>query len=384
MKEKAPMAPGLDGFAQESIFPFWKGRVALYAILQAMEIGPADVVIIPGYTCMVVPSAVFFVGARPIYADVDPTGFNVTQKTLEEAWRKFSGPRPKAVIIQHTYGIPVEAGPILEWARDEGLAIIEDCAHSLGASYRGIPCGQLGAAAFFSSQWSKPVTTGLGGWAVSNQIDLSRRLQRIWDGMPKPTPREAGRLLAQFFCYSLTFRPRFYWPLMNLYRSLSRQNITIGSSSPEELDLQMPSRYALRMAPFQEKLLKKALAQAAHNLAHRQKLSELYKNELQMAGWENPKVPENSLASFVRYPVKVKDKKRLLHSAQKARLEIGDWFLSPLHPLLEDWEKLDYRQGDCPVAEELCQRVVNLPTHARITPEQAKRIVEMVLNEQPG
>lgn len=142
---------------------FWKGRVALYAILKALEIGPGDAVLLPGYTCMVVPIAAVFLGATPVYADVDASSYNVTRDTLEAAWRGHNGPRPKAVIIQHSYGIPVEAGPILDWARSEGLAVIEDCAHVLGSSYRGTPCGLLGDAAFFSSQWNKPTTTGLGG-----------------------------------------------------------------------------------------------------------------------------------------------------------------------------------------------------------------------------
>ena len=111
------------------IFTFWKGRVALYAILKALEIGPGDGVILPGYTCMVVPRAVAFAGAHPLYADVDGQSYNVTQDSLEATWRASRGIRPRAIIIQHTYGIPVEAAPILEWARQEGLAVIEDCAH---------------------------------------------------------------------------------------------------------------------------------------------------------------------------------------------------------------------------------------------------------------
>jgi hypothetical protein len=148
------------------LFTFWKGRVALYAILKALNLGPGDAVFMPGYTCQVVPSAVIFLGAKPVYADVEEKSYNLSLETLEASWRKNNGILPKAVIIQHTYGIPVEAGPIIAWARSEGLSIIEDCAHILGSSYRGIPCGQLGDAAFFSSQW------GGGLWQIL-QIWLS-------------------------------------------------------------------------------------------------------------------------------------------------------------------------------------------------------------------
>jgi hypothetical protein len=163
----------------KAIYTFWKGRTALYAILKAMDLGPGDVVLLPGYTCMVVPSAVMFLGAVPIYADVDAASYNVNQETLEAAWRKHSGLRPKAIIIQHTYGIPVEAEPIIHWARDEGLVVIEDCAHVVSSRYHEKACGSLGDAAFFSSQWSKPICTGLGGWGVANNPALADRLRRV-------------------------------------------------------------------------------------------------------------------------------------------------------------------------------------------------------------
>jgi dTDP-4-amino-4,6-dideoxygalactose transaminase len=108
---------------------FWKGRVALFAILRALGIGPGDSVLVPGYTCVVVPSAVQFVGAKPVYVDIEADGYNIGRKTVEEAYNRAleSGQRPpRAVIIQHTYGIPPEVGPLFEFAREHRLFVIED------------------------------------------------------------------------------------------------------------------------------------------------------------------------------------------------------------------------------------------------------------------
>ena len=362
------------------IFTFWKGRVALYAILKALDIGAGDAVLMPGYTCMVVPSAVAFLGARPVYADVAPDSYNVTRATLEAAWRKHRGPRPRAVIIQHTYGIPVEAGPIIDWARDEGLAVVEDCAHVLASSYRGTPCGQLGDAAFFSSQWNKPVTTGLGGWCTAGTGTLSTRLGRIRQEFSPPGFPAAAQVAALFFIHRLLYRPQFYWPLMHLYRAMGRRGLVVSSSSPEEFEVSMPQRYTWRMSTLQERLLEKALGKVTGIIAHRQVMAEIYARELSQAGWATPGVPPQASAIFVRYPVQVKDKAGLLRLARENRMELGDWFVSPLHPLTENLEKLGYRTASCPVAEELCQKVINFPTHPRITAKEAFRIVHAVMH----
>jgi dTDP-4-amino-4,6-dideoxygalactose transaminase len=375
-----PEANLLDYNGDAEIFTFWKGRVALYAILKALDIGPGDAVFIPGYTCQVVPSAVIFLGARPVYADVEEKSYNLSLETLEAAWQKINGIRPKAIIIQHTYGIPVDAGPIIEWARSEGLSIIEDCAHVLGSSYRGIPCGHLGDAAFFSSQWNKPISTGLGGWAVVNSPLLGQRMRQVAADFAKPSVGETAILALQYYVFQLLFRPQLYWPLMDFYRFLTEKKLAIGSSSVEELAVDMPQRYALGMSSFQENLLRLRFARAATNIAHRQRLTNYYTEILKGAGIEPPQMPQDSQAVMARYPVRVQNKAQMLALARERRLELGDWFVSPVHNLLDHWDKLGYRAGSCPVGEELCRTVVNLPTHSGVTQKEAERISSLVMN----
>ena len=98
---------------------FWKGRVALFAILKALGIGPGDRVLVPGYTCFVVPSAVRFTGGEPVYADIDPLTYNVSVESLAAAYDA----RVKAVVVQHTYGIPADAGAIGVAPHDIALGV---------------------------------------------------------------------------------------------------------------------------------------------------------------------------------------------------------------------------------------------------------------------
>ena len=362
------------------VYTFWKGRVALYAILKALDIGSGDRVLLPGYTCMVVPSAVMFAGAQPLYADVEAASYNVTLGTLEAALQKCPPPRPKAVIIQHTYGIPVEAAPIIEWARSEGMPVIEDCAHVMGSSYHGAPCGSLGDAAFFSSQWNKPITTGLGGWAVANNQVLAQRLSLVRGSFKNPGLSEVRKLRLLVAAHQRLLRPKLYWQLMGLYRWLSHLGLVTGSSEKDEFRNAMPRRYALTMSWFQERLLSRRMVEIETIIRGRGQLAALYERELSEAGISLPRIPPNSSAVFLRYPILVRDKKDFLQKARERRLEVGDWFVSPLHPLEDNWDQFGYHQGTCPVAESLCERVVNLPTLTGDSHGEALRIIQALLH----
>jgi perosamine synthetase len=362
------------------VYTFWKGRVALYAILKALDIGSGDRVLLPGYTCMVVPSAVMFAGAQPLYADVEAASYNVTLGTLEAALQKCPPPRPKAVIIQHTYGIPVEAAPIIEWARSEGMPVIEDCAHVMGSSYHGVPCGSLGDAAFFSSQWNKPITTGLGGWAVANNQVLAQRLSLVRGSFKNPGLSEVRKLRLLVAAHQRLLRPKLYWQLMGLYRWLSHLGLVTGSSEKDEFRNEMPRRYALTMSRFQERLLARRMVETETIPRGRRRLAALYERELADAGISLPRIPPNSSAVFLRYPILVRNKRDFLQKARERRLEVGDWFVSPLHPLEDNWEQFGYRQGTCPVAEALCERVVNLPTLTGNSHGEALSIIRDLLD----
>ena len=124
------------GTPAKHVFTFWKGRIALYGTLKALGIGPGDSVIVPGYTCAAVPGAVKFAGASSVYADIDPESYSPSLGTYSDALEAHAHVRVKALILQHTYGIPADVPRIAAWAREQGMALIEDCAHALGTRYR--------------------------------------------------------------------------------------------------------------------------------------------------------------------------------------------------------------------------------------------------------
>src|SRR4051812_8762467 len=122
------------------------GRMALYFILKAMDLPPDSEIIVPAFTFWVVPEIARVAGLKPIFADIDPATFTLCPRALERAIT----PNTRAVLPTHLYGMACDMNPILELARRHRLRVIEDCAHSLGASYNGQMVGTLGDASFFS------------------------------------------------------------------------------------------------------------------------------------------------------------------------------------------------------------------------------------------
>jgi dTDP-4-amino-4,6-dideoxygalactose transaminase len=358
---------GLLGGGLEAV-GFWKGRVALYAILRALGIGPGDEVILPGFTCVVVPNAIRLTGARPVFVDIEPDGFNADPRHAADAVSR----RTRAVLLQHTFGIPAEVAPWLDFARANGLAAIEDCAHSLWGTWDGRRLGTLGDAAFFSFQWSKPYTTGLGGMAVTARPDLAQRLRELQrDGADPPAAAQL-KLAAQYAAYRRLFSPARYWRAQAALRALSRTGVLVGSSSQAELEGEPPADHEWRMSARQERWGLEAMPADAGPAPA---LAGFYRDRLLAAGWRAG-VPAPDGAPLLRFPLRVAWKEALLARAREERIELGSWFESPLHPIpLAEHARFGYEPGQCPNAERAAREVVNLPLHRRVTRAEAERIV---------
>ena len=358
----------------ENVMLFAKGRTGLYAVLKAMGLGPGDEIIVPGYTCMVVPSAARFLNICCRYVDIDPLTYNINPVLLDSCLSR----KTKALIVQHTYGIPADMDPIMQWAQKKNIAVIEDCCHVFGSRYRGRLCGTFGAASFFSGQWNKPFSTGLGGMLLINDRRLLPELQNICAMAEDVSFVENMRLKMQIAAYNAFVTPRTNAMMTNAYRFFSRMGITAGSSTNEELAGKMPPGYLKKMAPAQ-------MQEGAANLCHiedsieaRKTNTGLYTGMLQRTPYKPLMLDSHQESFILRYPVRVANKKECLRLAAQRRFEIGSWFEVPLHPEGTDMEALGYLEGMCPEAEKASREVINLPTHLKITPREAERIIHFL------
>lgn len=159
------------------------GRMALYYILQALDLPSGGEVIVPALTFWVVPEIVRAAGLTPVFADVDPRTFTLDPASLERAIT----PRSVAVIPTHLYGLPCDMDAIGDIAARAQLAVIEDCAHALGARWRGRHVGTFGDAAFFSFQTLKPLNTYGGGLAIARDPQVRARIRQQAGSEPWPS-----------------------------------------------------------------------------------------------------------------------------------------------------------------------------------------------------
>jgi len=365
------VSPWLDA---ERTIPFLKGRVALHAILRGLGIGKGDEVLVPGFTCVVVPASVTYCGAAAKFYDVGKRGINGDpEKALA-----LIGKRTKAVLIQHTFGYPCDAEPILQECLDRGIPVIEDCAHALGSTWKGKPVGTLGEAAFCSFQWSKPVTTGLGGMArINNSILLDRVRDAVRSDYKDPGPFYSAQLEVLLATHRLMFGPKLYWTAMGTYRFMSRLGVLPGSSSPSELvSPTMPDGYKRTFGSLRTRTLARVRGNLYEAANRRITMAALIEDRLEDLGIPRPSTVPATAAVPLRIPVLVRDKSRILADARAERIELGDWFDHPLHPRTARCQCFGYTDNLCPDAEWMSDHLVNIPTHSRIDAGEVDMIME--------
>ncbi len=356
---------------------FDSGRSAMLAILQALGIGDGDEVLLQAYTCVAVPNSVLWNGARPRYVDIAPTGFNMDVADLA---RKIT-PRAKAILVQHTFGHPAPLREILAVARAHGLAVIEDCAHAIGATYDGQPVGTFGDAAFFSFGRDKVVSSVFGGVAVTNDAARGARLEEIRDALPFPSRGWIAQQLLHPVAFGAIVPLYYRFGLGKvLLVALQRLHLLSRAVEPEERQGKRPAVHPTRFPNALAALALRQLAQLDALNAHRRAISRVYDAALA----ETPIAPPGTEGGgdiFLRYTIQVPDPGRLHRAARARHILLGDWYDVPIAPKGTDVEAVGYTPGECPQAERVAEHSINLPTHRTVTEADAKEIAKLVVKE---
>ena len=360
----------------EWAFAFWKGRVALYALLRALDVGRDDEVILPGYTCVMNVNPIKYAGARPVYVDIEPNTFNMNVNLLKQ---KITN-KTKVIIAQHTYGYPCEMDTIMNIAQSSGICVIEDCCLALGSKYKGRMVGTFGRAGYFSSQWNKPYTTGLGGMIITSNQELAERIESLAaNEMCPPSGREIFMLRMQLMIYRLFIYPRTTALAQRLFRYLTKKGAVVGSSSTSEFEPVEADDFFKAISAVQARSGIRQLGKIEKNIAHRRKMAQLYDELLAAKGFKSSKdCREPAEPVMVRYPVRITEKNKALAQAAKAGVELGSWFECPLHPIETPLASYDYELGMCPEAEKASNEVVNLPLHLRANEKTTIKTVKFI------
>lgn len=337
---------------------FGAGRMALYAILEALDIGPGDEVIIPAFTCVVVPNAILYRGAVPIYVDIEPRSFNIDVSKIDAAIT----PRTKALYAQHTFGVPCDIAALREIAVRHRLPIIEDAAHALGAKYRGRPVGSLTEVAFFSTDRSKVINTHLGGVVTTSDPDLAGRIRAIQTKSRFLDAATTRRLIATFLVEYVCFAPKILWIGRIAYGLLARAGMLFYFS--DEMRTSIPDKYPFpcSLSSAQAKLGLSQLDRLSTNIRHRRSIADWLESRVRWYGYS---IQDAGEGAWLRYSFMVRDRARF-EKAFSRRFDLGIWFTSVVSGRQDNLQEVKYHAGSCPVAEFAADHVVNFPTHCRI------------------
>jgi dTDP-4-amino-4,6-dideoxygalactose transaminase len=302
------------------------GTEALHLALLACEVGTGDEVITVPNTYAATVFAISYVGATPVYVDVDACTFNLDPAGLEAAIT----PRTKAILPVHMYGQPVDMDPLLEIARRRGLRVIEDASHAHGATYQGRRAGSLSDIACFSFYPSKNLGAfGDGGAAVTADEELYRRLRQL-------------RYMGQ---------------------KVKHEHEIVG--------------YQQRLDELQAAILRVKLRHLPRWNAQRRRWAALYDQLLAATPVTTPFVQEGTEHVYYMYTIQAPRR-----DALKAHLEergVGTQIIYPkLVPQQGAYQGDSYRLGSFPHAEQVTGEILSLPIFPELTEEEVRYVVACI------
>jgi perosamine synthetase len=355
---------------------FCAARVGFYGLLQSLGVGAGDEVLLQVPTHVVVANAVRYTGAKPVFVDCLPGNYNID---LVDAGRKVTS-RTKVLLIQHSFGIPVDMDEALAFSRRHNLVVLEDCVHALGAKFGGRNIGTFGSAAFFSTEETKVISTTMGGMVVTDDATLALKLRIFQEKCSAPEPSLTFRYLLKLLMYFGLAHPYIHYYTRAVYEACGNRLPLPRPTSGDELLGKKPPHYEQLFSNAQAAVGLRQLQRLEENVSHRRMIADLYIRELKRMGVSVVAAPEGSEPVYVRFPVEVADPARFQRLAAP-QLVVGNWFDTVLQEAV-DPRSCDYVPGSCPNAEWAAGHLVNFPTHPRVTPEDAVRIVSL-LKGQP-
>lgn len=358
------------GVPVEQVWLFGAGRSALQAVVACLGLGAQDEALLPGYTCVVVPNVFRHLGVPVRYVDIAPSGVNPTAQAVAAA----IGARTRVVVLPHNFGLAMRgiAGLRVQFP---DVLFIEDAAHAWGSrGDEGRPLGTLGQASFFSFEYSKCLTTGLGGALVINDPSLRERFAARHRPGPAPGAHAlAGRLATLLYHLSIARAPQaLRRGLDALLRAPARALGLVAGTAPVELQGDAAPDYALGLHDLCAAIGLVQLRDAQHLWDMRRAQADDYAALLR--GATRVRLPQVAPGEvLLRYPVVLHDgadREAAIEELRTLGIEAGLWFDDVVHP--RGSARWGYHEGDCPQGEALAQRMLNLPLgrHARLSASQ--------------
>lgn len=362
------------GVKREQLFLFSAGRMAVYSLLKSLNLKSEDEVIVAGYTCVVLTNAVKFANCSIKYVDIENTNFNMNLQKLENAISSDT----KVIIVPHNFGIPFEGIKSIKNKYPE-IIIVEDAAHCFGSKTKeGELCGTIGDVSFFSLEYSKPLTAGLGGIMLINNKALLPDFKKYYDELTYLKGKNVFRLICTLGVYNLTFSKRTAFFQVNGQRLLRLFKL-VYRTSQKEIDGEIPENYPTKLNPKLACFLPHQLESIDAVIKKKQQIVSDYNRHFAHLINLNCQRSENEI--LVRYPllfdksITTETIQLLKEEGKKIGYQFGVWFNDVVHP--SGSYRYGYKDGTCPVGEEIAPRIINLPVNVNF-PLLERELLEIV------
>ncbi len=303
------------------------GTDALHLALLAAGIKRGDEVITTPFTFIATAEAISYTGAVPVFVDIDPDTFNIDATKIEAAVTK----KTRAIVPVHLYGQPADMDRIMMVAKKHGLRVIEDCAQSFGAEYRGRKTGSFGDTGCFSFFPSKNLGCyGDGGMVITDDRKLAEHMLSL---------RNHGSQV------------RYYHDEIGFNSRLDEIQAAVLTIKLRYLD------------EYNEKRRKNAMLYTAH---------------LSGSGMQTPSEQPETRHVFHQYTVRVKERDSVKKKLDEGKVTSSMiYYPVPLH-LQAAYKDLGLKPGSLPAAEQAAREVLSLPMYPELTEGQIKTVAEAV------
>lgn len=302
------------------------GTDALWLALRALGVEPGHEVITVSNTAVPTVAAIRAAGGMPVFVDVDPDTYLMDVSQVEA---KIT-PRTKALLPVHLYGQPVDLDPLLALAERHGLGIVEDCAQSHGARYKGRMTGSIGHIGAFSFYPTKVLGAyGDGGLCVTSSPELAERLRML----------------------------RFYGMRTQYYSEIEGFNT--------------------RLDEVQAAILLVKLPHLDRWIEERRRIAALYTAELAGGPVRCPAVRPDSTHAFFLYVVRTPRRDEAIAALACEGIEARIHFPTPIHEM-RGYAFLPYESGDLPHSERAAREILSLPLYPGLQPDQVRRVAAVL------
>lgn len=364
-------------FTTNNVFLFLTARAALYFLIKNLGLKKDNEVLLQAFTCVAVPEIIVSLGLKPVYIDLKNNGIDLNTDDFKNKITTNS----RVLILQYTFGISPDIQEIRNICQKNNIFLIEDLAHIIDPiGYKSDK--NINSASVFSFGRDKALSSVFGGVLIINNNNIAQKIKNDYEKLNFPSYIFILRTILHPILFNYTILPLY--DKFNIGKVLLRlflflKIIPKSVFREEKIKGKVPQFLLKKYPNMLAKLILNQLNKIDIYNTHRKKIVKFYFNNLKNV--KNLTIPKLNLNEpLLRFPIITSLSKIIFKTALKKNIYLGDWYEEVIAPKGVNFEKINYKIGNCKNAEIVGQNIINLPTHINIKIEDAKKIVSIIKN----